>query len=75
MFGFVTQLDDFFFAVFRQIQGDFRNEAAAAAALGMLLVLVLILHRKAARFIEERCWRAGTYARFVAGLILSLLHL
>ncbi|MEQ9619062.1 MAG: mechanosensitive ion channel [Deltaproteobacteria bacterium] len=75
MFDFVSQLDDFFLAVLRHIQGDFRNEAVTAAALGVLLVLVLILHRKGTRFIGDREWRVGTYARFVVGLVFPLIYL
>jgi len=75
MFDFVSQLDDFFLAIFTQVTSNPYQEAVTAAALAVLLILVWILHAKTAGFIAGKDWKLKTYAEFVAGLLFPLLYL
>ncbi len=75
MFDFVTQLDDFFLALYVHLTSNLRDESITAAVLLAIFVVILLLHKRATGLLSRTDWKFKSYARFLSGILFPLIYL
>ncbi len=75
MFDFVTQLDDFFLALYVHLTSNIKDELAAAAVLLVVFVVTLLVHKKAIGFLLRTQWKFKPYVLFLIALVFPLIYI